>query len=454
MVMREFIHFVRNSIGQFLQRRDLQYLFLFAFILRLSYMMLMLGQLPLQDLMSLCPDSIRYTDLGERLLHFGIVDESTVLIFGPGYGVFLAAVFLVVGPSPIMVVLIQILLSSLSCLMIYRLGRELIGSKAVGYIAAMLSALSFTSVSLATILLSDTLFFFLFLWGNLAFILGSKNGQRPYFIFSGIFVGLAALTRTIGQFWPLLMIALIFVLCSRRPRQWKSFAGKVTYRRAFWAPGIAMVIMLLWMGRNYVVHDTPMLAFTGAGGPANVAIMTVSEIEDVEPGEVIAGWQRKHMPEKSIADMTYAERYRVYSAGTWDVLRKYPGGMINTYRHLVWLNLHEMNELYRLQLPRQANEILSVIYRLRIQNVHYYCFWLSVAGLVALIVMRRWRAFLFLGLLYGYFAAMIGFTRWQGSRLFYPGQIAWSILIAALVVGIVTLICRYYERIRSKQVGG
>ena len=44
------------------------------------------------------------------------------------------------------------------------------------------------------------------------------------------------------------------------------------------------------------------------------------------------------------------------------------------------------------------------------------------------------RVAVIIGGLYAYYAVMIGFFRWQGSRYFFPGQIAWSILIAIVLV--------------------
>ena len=139
------------------------------------------------------------------------MDEAAILTFGPGYGVFLGANFFLFGVNPLGIILVQILLSSFICLMLYRLGHELTGMKSVGYIAGYMSALSFTAISLSTIILSDTFFLFLFLWGNLAFLLGLKNRKRSYFIFAGITIGLSILTRSIGQFWPLVLLAFIFI---------------------------------------------------------------------------------------------------------------------------------------------------------------------------------------------------------------------------------------------------
>jgi hypothetical protein len=90
------------------------------------------------------------------------------------------------------------------------------------------------------------------------------------------------------------------------------------------------------------------------------------------------------------------------------------------------------------------------MYWLYDRSLNYLTFWLSMAGFAVLLLMRRWRAFVYLGTLYLYFTLMIGFTRWQGSRLFYPGQIAWAIVIGWLIVSVVAIAGQGGRRILGK----
>jgi len=59
-----------------------------------------------------------------------------------------------------------------------------------------------------------------------------------------------------------------------------------------------------------------------------------------------------------------------------------------------------------------------------------------MVGFIGMMLLRQWRALSFPGLMYFYFALMAGFGCWQGSRLFYPAQIAWAIVIAFLMVNL------------------
>ena len=450
MAISRFISYLQANIRSFLKRSDLQYLFIFALVLRLCYLMLMLGQLGSEEMMKLAPDTIRYVNVGRDLLGGHILDEGAVVIFGPGYGAFLALNFFFLGVNSLGVLLVQIILSSAACLMIYRLGHELTGSRTAGYIAGILSATSFTSISLANFVLSDTLFFFLFLLGNLAFVLGFRQRRRSYFVCSGICIGLAALVRSIGQFWPLVMIAFAIILPCGDGFRFPIRGRFRSARRVLVAPLIAVIIMAVWAGRNYYVHDVPMLAFTSAGGPANVAALTLAQSRGVETGDIFIEWERQYQQPTGTENLSYADRFRLYSRAVKDVFFADPIATIRTYLSLVWLNLNEFNELYRAQLPSFSNAILDRMCWLYERSLNYLTFWLSMAGFAVLLLMRRWRAFVYLGTIYLYFALMIGFTRWQGSRLFYPGQIAWTIVIAWLIVNVVVIAGRGGRRILGK----
>ncbi len=421
----------------FKSRPDLMYLFIFALVLRLGYMILMLGQLTPEEILYQCPDARAYINISRGMLGLGPFDEDALLIFGPGYGAFLGVVFFLFGVVPHAVILIQILLSSIGCLLVYRLGMELTGSRAVGLVAGILAAVSFTSISLANVILSDCLFFFLFLLGNLLFLLGLRREKRAYFIFSGICIGVAILIRSIGQFWPLVMIFLVFVLPLEKTPHRLYISRLGLLKKAYIAPLIAVAIMSIWVVRNYYYYSIPMLTFASAGGPANVAGITLARVEEREVSDVRFQWIKDYQRETGDNDISRADEYRIISRAARYVFLHHPMEMIDTHLDLVWENLNSVNEFYRIQLPKYEYQILGKMNWLRDRSLYYLGFLVSMAGFLILLLCRKWRAFIMLGLIYLYFALMIGCTRWQGSRLFYPGQIAWAIVIAFLMVMLV-----------------
>ncbi len=422
-----------------ISHKGLVVLLLVALAVRLIYMFVMVGDVNGDKLLSLAPDTVAYSNIAHGMIGDRPNDEDALIIFGPGYAFFLGLAFLLFGTSPYPVLILQIVLSSVGCLLIYTLGKELTESKSVGLIAGYLAALSFTSVSLANFILSDSLFFFLFLLGNVLFLLGMRHNKYWWYLGAGVSIGAAILVRSIGQFWPAIMLLLVFILPrTRGNRSW--FAERLAIlKKAYLAPLIALIIMGGWMTRNYVHYSIPFLAFTTAGGPANVALLTLARIEHKDGGAIRDEWFAEYVKTTGDTDITRADEYRIFSDVAPRTFLRYPIPMISTYMDLIWQNLNAENELHRAQTPRLSEFFLRQINKLDKLSLRYRSFWLTMAAFALMLIFRRWRPLIFLGGVYIYYALMIGVTRWQGSRLFYPGQIAWSIAIAFLLITIANL---------------
>ncbi|MCK5126905.1 MAG: glycosyltransferase family 39 protein [candidate division Zixibacteria bacterium] len=436
--MRVSFQNLRDSLVSFLSwagsRHDLQYLFLFAFIFRFGYMMLMLGQVTSAEMLELAPDTIRYVNIGKGLISWEIIDEGAIAIFGPGYGVFLGTIFLFTGVTAIPVLLIQIIMSSLSCGLIYKFGKELTGSKAIGLIAGYLAAVSFTSISLANILLSDTLFFFLFIAGNLLFLRSFNSGKWSQIIASGVIIGCAILTRAIGQFWPVVMLVLPIFFIPVFDRKERLIIRARLYGKYAVAALISLLLMTVWISRNYYYYDQPVFTLASAGGPANVAAITWAELENKTSGEIKSEWYKEYASSTGKDISLLINQYQLYSEKTQECLQEHPLGMLKTYWNLVWDNVTAVNELYRAQLPLYKFSIMNTMYWYRGESYNLAHIVFSIIGMIILVLTQRWRVLVFLGVIFFYFAVLIGFTQWQGSRLFYPALLAEVVLFATAIV--------------------
>ncbi len=427
-------------------RGDLIVLFVVALLIRLLYLFVMIGEIGDDRLMQLAPDTIRYVNIGQEIIGHGPGDEDALVIFGPGYGYFLGLLFLLFGQSPYPILILQIILSSTGCLLIYALGRELTDSKTVGLIAGYLAALSFTSVSMANYILSDCLFFFLFLLGTVLFLRAMRHEGHLLPVAAGLSIGAAILVRSIGQFWPAMMVLLVFILPRHtRGRSW--FADRLAIlKRVYLAPLIALVIMGGWITRNYAHHSVPFLAFTSAGGPASLALAAIRRMENREQGEIRDGWMNEYKHAHGLDTLTLTDMYRAYTVATRETFHRYPWPMLDEYRKLVWENIGAMNELYYSQLPSQQSWITAAMSRIRDFSLHYAVFWLCIASGLVMIWRRQWPALFLLGGMFLYFALLMGFTRWQGSRLFYPAQIAWTVAVAFLIIEAGSFVARHLHR--------
>jgi hypothetical protein len=65
---------------------------------------------------------------------------------------------------------------------------------------------------------------------------------------------------------------------------------------------------------------------------------------------------------------------------------------------------------------------------------------------------HRWFAACVLGLTYASFSLLIGVSFWQGSRLHYPAEMAWSILVAYAIIRLLDLMKPFVRRLKVKVV--
>jgi 4-amino-4-deoxy-L-arabinose transferase-like glycosyltransferase len=418
------------------RHQGLLYLFLLAVVLRVGYLIMMLNQVTPQQIMGLTSDTLNYVATAEGLLGLQPLDQQWIFLFGPGYGMFLAACFILFGVGPMAAIIIEIILSCLTCLLMYAFGKELSGSRAVGYGAGIISATSFTAISQATILLSDTLFFLLFLAGNLLFLKGLKNAKRSRLLWSGVALGAAVLTRAVGQFWPLIMILLLCVLPmegfdrSLFPRR------RALFVRAIIAPLVALVIMGGWTVRNYHVHRMPMVAGSGLHGLGRLTAYTQMKLEKRTLDEVYASWADQYKREHQCDSIPLPDRYTLITQHARSILTEHPGAMIWYYLGRIKVNITAANELYTHQLPQSKAMISRGMDRLHQVWLQFVIPLLTACGFGMMIKRRLWMPVQFLGSLYLLFFFMVGFGMWQGSRLFFPAQIAWGVVVSYLLVNL------------------
>jgi hypothetical protein len=409
-------------------RWDLIGLFGLALFLRGAVLWTAIGSIGLETFLSATPDTTNYLSAARALLGHSESYQSVFLTFGPGFPVYLAG-FL-----------------RLSCLLIYRISFLILEDQAVSVVAGVIAALSPTSISLSCFILSDTLFAFLFLLSFVLFVEGLRRKTWWYFILSGVLLGIAVLTRTIGQFWPLGLIVTAFLLprtSSEEPSAPRSWWTLRT-RQVVLCVSVTVCIMIGWGVRNYFVNGIPALAMTSAGGPANVAAMTLEAQTGVPYRQIEDTWYNEATAELQTDALSAAETFRMLRSRTSEVIRNSPFQMLSVYSGVVWENLTAKDELNRDILPLTARSWADYLDPPHRPNAPNRPFVFAMIGLIGLLALRRFRPAAIFGLIYLYFASMIGFTKWQGSRLFHPGLVAEAVLGAVALVfifrGIVELL--------------
>ena len=190
----------------------------------------------------------------------------------PVYPLFLTGIYSVFGYKPYIAIVIQLLLSSLTCAAVYKIGEALI-KKGVGFVAGLLLALDFPTAVYANLLLTETLFTFLFLCTIYFILKFFKEGRRTYLICSGAFLGISALCRPIIQYFIILMV-LAFVVVYRKDIK-KGILNYFLYLLIF------LAAISPWAFRNYMTYGNFKLSTMGG---YNLLFYNAAYLESYQKG--------------------------------------------------------------------------------------------------------------------------------------------------------------------------
>jgi 4-amino-4-deoxy-L-arabinose transferase-like glycosyltransferase len=174
----------------------------------------------------------------------------------PGYPLLLGAVYALVGESVLAAGLLNALLGTLCCLLVYGVGAQLFG-RATGLLAGALFAVLPDDIFFARLILSEVFFGTVFCGVVLLFVRwNGSEARQPRWFLLGCLLGAASLIRGIALAFPLVPLT-IWLLATR------SF--RVSFLRVFvLGLGVACVIAP-WTIRNYVRMGHPVLIATSVG---------------------------------------------------------------------------------------------------------------------------------------------------------------------------------------------
>lgn len=309
---------------------------------------------------SMDPDSYSYETIAHTILQNGTLTPSANRT--PGFPAFIAMIYAVLGSDFKNIVLVQALIATLTIVLVYMIGRKVIGERA-GLMAAALVAVDPFQVYFSAKVLTETLFTFmlcLIVYAILFLQEDQTHGGRTSFIL-GLLLGLTALLRpeVVGLAVVLAAGYGISVLLKRR-----NFRGMVNM-------GIMLLtmaaILLPWGLRNQRLLGRFVVTSTNGGWTMYEGLATDYSVD---------GWD-KYRREKMYPDLTaygldnelkvndhFAAKSRIY-------IREHPGDFI-------LLSVRKLFKLYRV-IPY---EVFSM--KARIASVLYFLplLLLFIAGMV------------------------------------------------------------------------
>jgi 4-amino-4-deoxy-L-arabinose transferase-like glycosyltransferase len=236
------------------EKLTLLLIFLLAFLIRSVFVSLFFGwdRPPAYDEMVF--DLLAIHIVRGEGYHVGFGPTASRL---PLYPFFVTGIYSLFGPSNFIVVrLLQALLDSLSCVLLYLLGKAL-GGKSVGLLAAIGAVFYPLSIIMSAQLYTETLFLLLLTATLIVSVKMIKGGQVWSAISGGALFGLSVLTRS--QIAALLPFILVYLFLNTNPT--KGFA----INACIFLFATTLVI-LPWTVRNYLVFDEFVPLGTATGG--------------------------------------------------------------------------------------------------------------------------------------------------------------------------------------------
>ena len=209
-------------------------------------------------------DQMMYIQLGETMAETGDFLQNTskgytmVTDRVPGYPAFLAAVYTIFGENNIAIVVVQALIDSLTCVIIGLIAETVIARSFL--VSGFISAINLNMIVLSGMILTDTLFLFLFSLFIL-FIFNYLKYPTKIQLFTAIsFLCLATLVRPVSYYLVFLLLPLLIGLFV-----WK----KISFKQAVYSIVLYIIPVVIAFGslhyRNYDEYNSFSLTSQGGG---------------------------------------------------------------------------------------------------------------------------------------------------------------------------------------------
>jgi hypothetical protein len=422
-----------------------------AAVARSVYLLSALQHLGAEALVTSLPDTRVYLAMGEHILSGpDAIGKEFLFWVGPGYGLIVAGIKSVFGSNNLFLSWFNVLLGSVGTVMIYLLAYHLTDSKAVAFLAGLIAALSSTSLVMSSNIMTDQPYYTFHASALLCFTVGIKRLKMGWFVVAGLLAGYAAYIRALGQLWPPVYLLIPLVLFQGDPLlRYRGFPRIRMMKMSAITAGLAALMILGWAARNWTVEGV--FVFGGNGAIAARSYVASRAIAD-HTSNLNVHDVRRRFNEEDVAhfgdtEPSVAEKYHYWKDQFIQIARAHPQWLAVAFWRNAVDNIKGGNYIAKSQVPAFSKMWWWLIAANRAW-LSYLIVVVSVLGLVLLLLERRSFAAVLLGFTFVYFSLIIGFSAWQGSRLHYPAEIGWSILVAFAVVRIVTLIVRLSAQIR------
>jgi 4-amino-4-deoxy-L-arabinose transferase-like glycosyltransferase len=261
-------------------------------------------------------DDDDYYRLGMSIAETGaLADHGQLTAYRmPFFPITIAPFHYFLGAAPHAAQPLIVVLSALTCIGVYLLGRELFQPQ-VGLVAAALISLNFQLIIYSRLLMTETLFVFLVLAGMIGLERVRKTQRWSWAIATGAILGLATLTR--ANFGPFVLFALVWLFWHTRQQ-----IG-IAFRNTAIIAGLVGICWGGWVVRNYIEFDA-FIPFTTQGGNAYYGIYNDAAAQ-LPPGR-FGNWIDRGLPvpASSLHEWSEVDLDRLQKSLSLDWIKAHP----------------------------------------------------------------------------------------------------------------------------------
>ncbi|CAG0940027.1 hypothetical protein BROC_00872 [Candidatus Brocadiaceae bacterium] len=234
-------------------------------------------------------DAYNYDNIATNLIRYHVFSADTQLPLTldlertPIYPGLLAVIFELTNHSAASVILFQILFGALTALVCFVLTCELGFSNRPSALAALIIAVDPLSILTGNLLITEILFTALLVTGIWLLVHYWQTRQIQWSVLSAILLALAALTRPISQFLPLVLVPLFFLAA-------QSIGVKQVSMSTVLFLVVSLGITYTWAWRNYLTTDVWTISSIG---DYNLIYYRASEVLSKAEGMSLEEEQKK-----------------------------------------------------------------------------------------------------------------------------------------------------------------
>jgi 4-amino-4-deoxy-L-arabinose transferase-like glycosyltransferase len=194
-------------------------------------------------------DPVSYHQIGTNIAKNRVFSTAVAPPYAPDisrtplYPLFLGALYAISGYRPYVAILVQILVGSVTCLIVYKIGKIIFDDRAA-LLSGLFAAVEYSSISFSNTLFTETLFTFFFVLHFLFLVKFLKSGGTRWLVYSAVFLGLSTLTRPVSAYFFIVLIGVILVRFKKTMRKGIMISTAFTL--------IFLATLSPWMVRNYI----------------------------------------------------------------------------------------------------------------------------------------------------------------------------------------------------------